>query len=240
MAVTELINERAIVAGLAYRSAAPYGLDAEAVGAVLGRLGVGAVADLRSPQEQRLVPWQGLSGDGVRLLDVGIDASKDSNAFELQTAQDLGDMYLSWLDLKRETIARALVPLAGGTPTLFQCSAGKDRTGVLAALVHLLAGHEHDLIVEDYAATTANMPAVKAAMLSAYASVVPTEALVRLEAANAPLIMQAPEDAMRTFIRGVEEEYGGVGGFLRSTHMSTGEMQAIRETVREAAEAAEA
>jgi protein tyrosine/serine phosphatase len=38
-------------------------------------------------------------------------------------------------------------------PLLFHCSAGKDRTGVLAALLMRLAGVGDDLIAEDYTLT---------------------------------------------------------------------------------------
>ncbi|RKW69547.1 tyrosine-protein phosphatase [Galactobacter caseinivorans] len=231
--MTELLNSREVVPGLVYRSAAPYGLDAEDVHTVVNALALGAVADLRGPRERVLVPWLGLESAGVELLDVAMVASADDAALALQTPQDLGELYLDWLDLKRETVVRALSPLASGTPLLLHCAAGKDRTGVLAALVGLLAGHERERIVADYTATAANMGQVKAAMLQAYREVVPSETLAHLAEENAPIIMSAPAEAMEVFLDGVEQHYGGVGGFLNSTHLHPGVAAALRGRLRE-------
>lgn len=232
--MTELINSREVVPGLVYRSAAPYGLDAEAVHEVVNALALGTVADLRGARERVLVPWHGLESAGVELLDVAMDASADDAALALQTPRDLGELYLEWLDLKRETVVRALSPIASGTPLLLHCAAGKDRTGMLSALVGLLAGHDRERIVADYTATTVHMGQVKAAMLQAYREVVPSETLAHLEQENAPIIMSAPAEAMEVFLDGVEEHYGGVGGFLNSTHMHPGVALTLRSRLREA------
>lgn len=231
--MTELINSREVVPGLVFRSAAPYGLDAAAVSRVVGSLGVRMVADLRGPRERLLVPWHGLESAGVELLDVAMDASADDAALALQTPRDLGELYLEWLDLKRETVVRALSPISTGTPLLLHCAAGKDRTGLLAALVGLLAGHERERIVADYTATAAHMGQVKAAILEAYREVVPSETLAHLAEENAPIIMSAPAEAMEVFIDGVEQHYGGVGGFLNSTHLHPGVAAALRGRLRE-------
>lgn len=233
--MSSLINSRTVVPGLVFRSAAPYGLDAGAVGRVVDALGLRAVADLRDDRERALVPWHGLDAAGVQWLDVPIDASADAAAMTLETPEDLGRLYLEWLDLKRETVVRALAPLASGTPLLLQCSAGKDRTGMLAALAGLLAGHERDRIVDDYTQTAANMGEVKAAMFEAYKDIVPRAALEHLAEDNAPIIMSAPAEAMQVFLDGIEDDYGGVGGFLNSTHLHPREAAAMRETLRSAA-----
>lgn len=233
--MTALINSRVVVPGLVYRSAAPYGLGAPQLHEVVDALGLRAVADLRGQRERVLAPWAGLEEAGVEYVDVAMDASADESALALETAEDLGQLYLEWLDLKRETVARALSPLAEGTPTLFQCAAGKDRTGMLAALAGMLAGHSREQIIADYALTGQNMQQVKAAMFEAYRPLVSAAQLTHLAEANAPIIMSAPEDAMAVFIDGVEGEYGGVGGFLNSTRMHPAKAFAIRENLERAA-----
>ena len=74
----------------------------------------------------------------------------------------MAEGYVHLLDLGGPAFAKAANALVadGGTPALFHCSAGKDRTGVLAALLLDLAGVEHDAIVADYALTSERMEAV--------------------------------------------------------------------------------
>ena len=42
---------------------------------------------------------------------------------------------------------------AGDGPVLIHCAAGKDRTGILAALTHHVLGVHHDDLMEDYLLT---------------------------------------------------------------------------------------
>lgn len=63
---------------------------------------------------------------------------------------------------------RLLGSSSGGV--LFHCAAGKDRTGILAAVLLALLGADRNAIVEDYAATAQNMHAVISRLrLAAYA-----------------------------------------------------------------------
>ena len=52
----------------------------------------------------------------------------------------------------------ALIAAMAGRPTVFHCAAGKDRTGLVAAIVLRLLGVEDTVIVADYLASRANMP----------------------------------------------------------------------------------
>src|SRR5207248_11765553 len=51
--------------------------------------------------------------------------------------------------------------LAGG-PVLFHCAAGKDRTGVAAALLLTVLGADRDVVRADYAASAAALPEIEA------------------------------------------------------------------------------
>lgn len=61
--------------------------------------------------------------------------------------------------LASDSLVTAVKQIAesAGTPTVFHCAAGKDRTGVVAAIVLGLLGVEEDAIVADYMASAANM-----------------------------------------------------------------------------------
>jgi protein-tyrosine phosphatase len=62
----------------------------------------------------------------------------------------LRERYLDMLVEGRDSIARALEVVADEGPVLFHCAAGKDRTGVLAAVVLGLLGCDHQVIADDY------------------------------------------------------------------------------------------
>src|SRR6266545_4472656 len=56
---------------------------------------------------------------------------------------------------------------AGGRPVLFHCSAGKDRTGWLSAVLLELLGIDRSVIVKDYLATNGYAHAVHLAIMDA-------------------------------------------------------------------------
>ena len=65
------------------------------------------------------------------------------------------DLYLRALSERGNVIVDVLNAIADASDgvVLFHCTAGKDRTGLIAAMLLSLAGVAEDLIVEDYALT---------------------------------------------------------------------------------------
>jgi protein-tyrosine phosphatase len=128
--------------------------------------GLRTVLDLRSAREIEEKPsaFRGsesrpryrhvdLIGDPV-LID---DPAKWSQP--LQPPERYLTLYSSWLDHRQEAIRESLVTLAApdALPALFNCHAGKDRTGVIAALLLGLAGVPDDTIVADYILSGPNL-----------------------------------------------------------------------------------
>jgi protein-tyrosine phosphatase len=75
--------------------------------------------------------------------------------------KNLAEIYLAMLRFAREPIARALGALATSSgAAVFHCAAGKDRTGVLSAVVLGVAGVGDADIVEDYAYTRRALPRI--------------------------------------------------------------------------------
>lgn len=138
--------------GVAFRSDGLHTMSHADLDIVTGRLGIRRVIDLRSEAE-RSDPGLGLLVDAdvethhVPLLD---QISELWSGAEVR----LLDLYRSMLDDSADRFARAihLVAHADG-PVVFHCAAGKDRTGVLAALVLGLVGVDDRDICADYAAS---------------------------------------------------------------------------------------
>lgn len=65
--------------------------------------------------------------------------------------------YEEIVDTRAEQVARVLTLLSwpGATPAIVQCSAGKDRTGVVSALLLALLGMADNEIATDYALSAA-------------------------------------------------------------------------------------
>ncbi len=114
------------------------------------------VIDLRSAPE---VEHQGMglvSEAGVRYHSIpflsGTSRSEDERFF--QQCTDMGDFYL--YITKHESfgsqIVRALEVIAEAEnhPLVFNCAVGKDRTGILAAMLLSLVGVPDEDIIEDY------------------------------------------------------------------------------------------
>jgi protein-tyrosine phosphatase len=82
----------------------------------------------------------------------------------------LGTQYTEMLDDAAPQIIGALSALAGdeAQPAVFHCTAGKDRTGLLAALVLSLLGVPDETVVADYALSGAAMQRLRAKLVLKY------------------------------------------------------------------------
>jgi protein-tyrosine phosphatase len=128
--------------------------DAEA----LGRLGVGAIYDLRSDHEVELHPDVAVPGATWTQLEVkGIPMEAVGDLADRATAHDVMlRVYRSFVEVDgaRGAFASLFREIADGErAVLFHCTAGKDRTGWAAALLLHLAGVDDATILEDYLLT---------------------------------------------------------------------------------------
>ncbi|KAI0042286.1 hypothetical protein FA95DRAFT_1525503 [Auriscalpium vulgare] len=94
---------------------------------------------------------------------------------------------------------------------LFHCTAGKDRTGVMAALLLLLAGADDQFIAEDYALTRIGREPARAIVMERLEKE-PIFAGNREAALN--MLSSRPE-TMLAFLKLLEERYGGVEAYVK-------------------------
>ncbi len=102
------------------------------------------------------------------------------------------------------SLARAVHVLAapGALPAVFHCSAGKDRTGILAALILGFLGVPRDVIVEDYALSAEAMIALLERLKQEYA-----ESVAEVER-YAPAVISVAPETMAAFLDSLEREHG--------------------------------
>lgn len=146
---------RAVRWGRLYRSdslAKLEGVDA----ARFGALGVRTVIDLRYPFEiersGRVPAAAGLAYHNCSIEHRPFDQSQLSATID--PVRFLADRYAEVAADGRNEIGQALrIIAAGDAPVVMHCASGKDRTGILAAIVLSLLGVDETDIVADYALT---------------------------------------------------------------------------------------
>jgi protein-tyrosine phosphatase len=169
-------------------------------------LGVRTVIDLRHRREVEVrgrIP----DSDGTGYHNISIEHRPYDQAAlspAIEPGRFLADRYAELAEDGTAEIRQALELLAVGdaAPVVIHCAAGKDRTGVLTALVLALLGVTDGDIVADYARTGLVTDQLIAEWRAHHGGEMP----------RWPAFGQAPAGAMRLFLAGLTTEYGSVRG----------------------------
>lgn len=144
---------------LVFRSAAIADATAADQARIRG-VGLRAIVDLRSAFEVEATGPTVFSDLGVPRRHVPVIDASDAASYARTLSQhlgrdsgygDLGDVYATMLDVGGEAFATAFGVVAEHLPALHLCSAGKDRTGLLSALLLRVARVADPIIAVDYA-----------------------------------------------------------------------------------------
>ncbi|MEE2056754.1 tyrosine-protein phosphatase [Rhodococcus artemisiae] len=213
--------------------------------------GLVSVIDLRSTDEVALTGRGVLAGHPVAyhhlplMADIGQgmsglskDASSSEGAgpstFSFDHVQ-FGTMYADMVERAAPQLASALsiISLAPGA-TAFHCTAGRDRTGVLASLLLHSLGAGDDDIVADYALTDTNMAGVHS-RTHAVMSVLMTRIGFDLDDIAASTITNEPSDiSMITMLAVLRERHGDPLAPLRAAGLGDDVVARLRERARAA------
>lgn len=124
----------------------------------LRRAGVTLAVDLRSPDEVSLSPSRLAAVEGIRYENVVMFDGLQSSLFREAMPSSMAELYCRLLDTCQNQYRRIFRLFLGNRGiSLFHCTAGKDRTGVVAMLLLQLAGAPDSSIIADYAASEKNM-----------------------------------------------------------------------------------
>lgn len=135
--------------------------------AALASQGLSTVLDLRATPEVSRSPHTaaaelGVDAHHLPLAEVAVNplALLDA-APAVRSPADVGRWYAGLVRGHVHEVAQGLA-IIGNAPggVLFHCAAGKDRTGIMAAVILLLLGADREAIVEDYARTEQNLVAI--------------------------------------------------------------------------------
>jgi protein-tyrosine phosphatase len=198
------------------RGCAMQGLSAEGRAALI-EAGLATVIDLRSAAERTEAPppFAGTAGVETVHMPVFADLAPVSAMLDADPAFTLDRRYIAALGAAGPRLAAAVAAVAEARPgiVIVHCTAGKDRTGLVAALLLALAGVERGAIVADYARTEADGAALLGRLRARAAGYAPDPRVL-------DVILGAPAAAMAATLDHLEAGYGGAAGYLRAAGLA--------------------
>lgn len=213
----------------------------------LAELGIGTVVDLRTDHERArsadVLPENGgvevialpVLGGAMDEIARSLLPADGSEAVPAQIAGGLPTLealYVSILEsspVQFATLARAVLDASGTERpgVLFHCTAGKDRTGLAAALLLAVAGVPRDAIVADYVLTERNLAGSFAQTLLGLVEATGIALSSELET----LATKSPESAIVAALDWIEREHGDAAAYLRSGGLSDEEIRCLRDAL---------
>lgn len=187
------------------------------------KLGIGTIIDLRTKAETELV---NVHFPVARYrYSVLIEGRLGHEPFPSDDPVELAKVYLSNLDNGRPAVKATMEIIArnlqAGAATLFHCAAGRDRTGIIAALLLGLVGATDGQIAQDYVQSNRNVRRVtrKLAENPLYAN----------SGSDRPEVIMLHEKTILGFMRLLREQFGGPRQFCLDSGIAPETISAIEE-----------
>jgi protein tyrosine/serine phosphatase len=207
-----------------FRSDALHLLTAADVAHLRDELRVRDVIDLRSSAELRSEGRGALGEEDVRFHHVPLfDGEVRSEDRERAAQISLADRYVFLTQLAGERIGRVITTIAqADAGAVFHCAAGKDRTGVISAILLGLLGVSDEVIVADYVATRENLDAIvdRLNALEGYRTML---------AALPPDTMHADPETMMEFLDRLRAAHGSYADYVRGTGVTAASVDRLRD-----------
>ncbi|KAJ5671912.1 hypothetical protein N7507_001039 [Penicillium longicatenatum] len=216
----DLSHDNELRPGYVYRSGNMSDIEAKGKSILAEDLGITTIFDLRNQGERERAPSPEITGIETIWMPYGnrpaslnlLDFSKD------ESAKGFVKMYMGILNAATPIFTEVFSHIRDepNDPFIFHCSAGKDRTGVLSALILLLLERPHEEIIIDYLYTRVGLESVRENLTQALALHAGTDHLS--PEANGMLELSGVRaSAMDAFLKTFEATYdGGVDVYLNT------------------------
>jgi protein-tyrosine phosphatase len=196
----------------------------------LEALGVVRVIDLRSPEEVAANGRGSLGDSDVEYISAPIIPSTSGESQGAPPGDDIAERYAWYLEVGRAAFVEVFETLAASDrgAVVFHCAAGKDRTGVVAALLLTALGVGDDDVASDYALTTQVLPSVLERMSR--------DPIHGAAVAQAPpgRLVAAPETMYR-FLRLVAERHHDARSWMEGAGVAGASIDSLRNRLRTSA-----
>jgi len=208
--------------GVFLRSALPQCVSEEDI-ELLKDHGLTTVVDFRSEEECLKAPDALSNAEGIRYINASMfDAAAAGGALRIRTAEDFSwsGHYIRMAESKKAWMAKVITILAEAEGcTLYHCTTGKDRAGLISALLLSLCGAEKEDIAADYCVS-------QVYLRERYAAMERDKPLCGGDI-DAPFYRTEPA-AILAFLKHLEDNYGGAEGYLLDCGAEKGVIEAIR------------
>ena len=207
--------------GLFLRSGSPEWLNEEQI-QVVKDYGVRTVIDLRGIEELKGTGNPFEKDPDVKFYNFPLlngDPNNDEDkTLEFITTHTLGDYYVIIGEEMGDILAEIMrVLLNTDGLILFHCAHGKDRTGVVAAILYLLTGASREDIITNYAISYEYIKDFLAPIMSKMPE-------------NIRHILRSDAHNMVTFLDYVDSKWNGdIANLLLANGLTSGEIEALRE-----------
>ncbi len=192
---------------------------------ILRALGLVSIVDLRRPDEVARDPNL-LAGEptihyiNLPILNTPVSAATDH---PLNAVTSLEQVYVGILDHFGEPLKAVFTQIAADAdaPTLVHCTAGKDRTGVVIALLLDLVNVPRETIVADYA-MTGDLIAPLLDELRKHAI------LTGLDVDRHERMLECRPENMQVFLGHLHEKYQGAANYLMGVGLSADQIETLK------------
>jgi protein-tyrosine phosphatase len=194
-------------------------------------IGLTSVIDLRSNIEIEKQGVGTLSESGIKYYNVSFisdGGDKEANERRYKECSNMGEFYLQLVRQKEfgKRIIEALEVIAKpeNHPLVFHCAIGKDRTGILAAILLSVLDVADEDIIEDYSLSTPYMEKLL--------SSIDTEPKMAEAVKNLPrYFWDAAPESMVLFLSTIRKEYGSARGYLESLNSESSLIERLEKAL---------
>ncbi len=216
--------------GVFIRSEAPSGLAPSDLD-YLRTLGVTTSIDFRGDREIKRQPSDLNGPDWVQYLrspafnkQVGF-ATRDPGATPIASFVGWAETYVEMIEGCKDWVRQTLEYIAGSAGTvIYNCTTGKDRTGIISALLLGLAGVAEEDIIADYCVSEVYLEPVYERLRQVFMAQWPLE-VIHL---SNPFFKTVP-DNMAVLLRHLREAYGGIDAYVRACGVPDAARAQLRE-----------
>jgi len=219
--------------GLIFRSATVDNINKEDISR-LRDLGIRTIIDLRASKEAKKSKRK---ADGAVSVVLPLDFQQTTRErlkpflYKKDSEEILADisnqLYLDILDAAAPVFRQIMELLVSGdgAPVLIHCQAGKDRTGIIIALILLALGADHQLIREDFLKSNDELiPYFKKMLL-----IRKIITLGYFPSKRMLYVITVKQRNINSVIDRVNNHYGGIEGFLGSAGFEISKLKEFRE-----------
>jgi len=205
------------------RSAQPVNLSADDVNKLKDH-NLKSIVDFRTDHETTADPVDSIDGVSYNHIDImGKNSAQaaDPTAWMKMLSQDINTVELQFMDTYKEfalgessragygDFLRVCASLEDGA-VLFHCAAGKDRTGLAAAIVLRLLGVSDDDIYTDYLKTME----FQAQIATPHLEKAKAAGMTEKELESMQVLMGVKREFLSAALTGAEEQYGSFDNYI--------------------------